>query len=187
MRKVVQFMHASLDGFAAGPNGELDWARVDEELFDFVGDRTNSSDAALYGRKTWEMMDSYWPNAGKEPNASKHSREHSAWYNKIDKYVLSNTIKSDPSKKVHVLGKDLTKEITDLKKTPGNEILIFGSPSATHSLSRLGLVDACWLFLNPILLGKGIPAFDGQKEITKLKLVKSHTFKSGVICMEYEK
>ncbi len=187
MRKVVQFMHVSLDGFVGGPNGEMDWILIDEKMFEFVNERTNQSDAALYGRKTWQMMDGYWPEAGKQPNASKHDREHSAWYNKIDKFVLSNTMKSDPSKKVHVIGKDLAKEIADIKNGPGKEILIFGSPSATHSLLSLGMVDEFWLFVNPILIGKGIPMFAGIKDRTKLKLQKTHTFDNGVVAMSYVK
>lgn len=187
MRKVVQFMHVSLDGFAAGPNGELDWAMVDSELFDFVAERTKNSDAALYGRKTWELMDGYWPTADQKPNPSKHTLEHAQWYRSIDKYVLSKTVKSDPAKKVHVIGNDLVREIGDIKNAKGKEILIFGSPTATHALARLGLVDASWLFINPILLGSGTPAFNGQKEITKMKLVDAHTFKSGVVCLHHEK
>lgn len=178
-------MHMSLDGFVAGPNGEMDWIIVDENLFDFVADRTNRSDAALYGRNTYEMMDGYWPTAGDEPNASKHDREHSAWYKKVDKYVLSRTLKSDPSKKRHVIGKDLPKEIADLKTGPGEEILIFGSPSSGHALTQLGLVDEYWLFINPVLIGKGIPMFTGLNDITKLKLNKTHTFENGVVCVNY--
>lgn len=187
MRKVVQFMHVSLDGFAAGPNGEMDWILIDDLMFDFVNERTKQSDAAIYGRKTWEMMDGYWPTAGDKPNASKHDREHSAWYNKIDKYVLSRTIKPDPSKKVKVIGSDLAREMADIKNGKGREILIFGSPSTGHALARLGLVDEYWLFVNPVLIGKGIPMFDGQKEITKLKLTKTHTFNNGVVCLSHER
>lgn len=180
-------MHVSLDGFVAGPNGEMDWITIHEKMFDFVQERTNQSDSAIYGRKTWQMMDGYWPNAGSQPNASKHDIEHSAWYNGIDKFVLSRTIKSDPSKKVHVLGSDLAKEITGIKERPGKEILIFGSPSATHSLMSLGLVDEFWLFLNPVLLGKGIPVFSGIKDITKLKLLGSRVFDGGVVALSYQK
>lgn len=187
MRKIVQFMHVSLDGFVAGPNGEMNWITVDENLFDFVGDRTNKSDAALYGRNTYQMMEGYWPTAGDAPDASKHDKEHSAWYKKVNKYVLSHTLKSDSSKKLHVLGKDLKKEITDLKNGPGEEILIFGSPSAGHSLAQLGLVDAYWLFINPILIGKGIPLFTGLNDITKLKLKKTHAFDNGVVCLNYDR
>jgi len=187
MRKIVQFMHVSLDGFVAGPNGEMDWITVDEALFDFVGERTNRSDAALYGRNTYQMMEGYWPTAGDQPGASKHDIEHSTWYKKVNKYVLSRTLSTDPSKKLYVLGKDLKKEISDLKKGAGEEILIFGSPSSGHSLAQLGLVDEYWLFINPILIGKGVPMFSGLNEITKLKLKKTHPFESGVVCLNYSK
>lgn len=178
-------MHVSLDGFVAGPNGEMNWIIVDERLFDFVGDRTNRSDAALYGRNTYEMMEGYWPTAGDQPGASKHDIEHSAWYKKVDKYVLSRTLKSDTSKKLHVIGNDLNKEISDLKNGPGEEILIFGSPSSGHALAKLGLVDEYWLFINPVLIGKGIPMFSGLDDVTRLKLITTHKFDNGVVCLNY--
>lgn len=180
-------MHVSLDGFVGGPNGEMDWITVDEELFDFASARTHHSDAALYGRKTWEMMEGYWPTADQVPNPSKHTREHAPWYRSVNKYVISNTIKSDPSKKVIAIGGDLDKQVSEIKKGNGKEILIFGSPSAGQALAKLGLVDEYWLFINPVLLGKGIPMFNGQKEITKMKLVTTHIFKNGVVCLNHQK
>src|SRR5689334_13463900 len=92
MRHLLFFMHTSLDGFVAGPNGEMNWIKLDEAMFDFVATMTAQSDTALYGRVTYEMMQSYWPNAGEQPNASKHDKEHSAWYNKVSKVVLSKTM-----------------------------------------------------------------------------------------------
>lgn len=85
-------MHTSLDGFVAGPNGEMNWIQVNEEIFNFVPTLTEQADTALYGRVTYEMMQSYWPTAGDQPNASKHDKEHSAWYNKVSKIVLSRTM-----------------------------------------------------------------------------------------------
>ena len=187
MRKVILFEHVTLDGFVAGPNGEMDWITIDQNMFDFVNERTKLSNAAMYGRKTWQMMDGYWPEAGKNPKASKHDIEHSKWYNNIDKYVLSNTIKSDPSKKVHVIGKDLVNEVNRIKNGPGNEILIFGSPGAGHSLQKHDLIDGYWLFLNPVTLGKGISLYSGVKDKTKFKLDNTHTFDNGVICLSYSR
>jgi len=82
MRTIISFMHISLDGFVAGPNGEMNWIKVDEEIFDHIGKRISESDTALYGRATYEMMENYWPAAGDEPGASKHDIEHSKWYKK---------------------------------------------------------------------------------------------------------
>src|SRR6478752_4593165 len=94
MRKIISFMHISLDGFVAGSNGEMNWIKVDEEIFDHVGKRIDQSDTALYGRVTYDMMQSYWPTAGDEPDASKHDIEHSSWYNQAHKIVLSKTLKA---------------------------------------------------------------------------------------------
>ena len=93
MRKIISFMHISLDGFVAGLNGEMDWIKVDEEIFDYVGKRINEGDTALYGRVTYQMMENYWPTAADSPTASKHDIEHSKWYNKVHKVVLSKTMK----------------------------------------------------------------------------------------------
>src|SRR5215208_6430556 len=92
MKKLVLFMHASLDGFVAGPNGEMDWIKVDDEMFDYAGRETNEADTALYGRVTWEMMEAYWPTAANQPAATKHDIEHSEWYNKVTKVVLSKSM-----------------------------------------------------------------------------------------------
>ena len=89
MRKLIISLHTTLDGFAAGPNGEMDWINVDEEMFEYAARRTNEADTALYGRVTYQMMESYWPTAGDQPNATKHDKQHSSWYNKVTKVVLS--------------------------------------------------------------------------------------------------
>src|SRR5690242_17112910 len=93
MIKLISFVHISLDGFVAGPNGEMNWIKVDEELFEYIGKRISGTDAALYGRVTYQMMEGYWPEAGKEPGASTHDINHSNWYNKAHKIVLSKTMK----------------------------------------------------------------------------------------------
>lgn len=187
MKKVILFDHVSLDGFVAGPNGELDWVLIDNQMFDFVNKRTSKTNTALYGRVTWQMMDNYWPTAGKNPKASKHDIEHGEWYNKIDKIVLSKTIKSDPSKKVRVIGNDLVNEVNEIRNGSDGEILVFGSPRASHALEQNNLVDGMWLFVNPILLGKGISLFSGIKDQTKFKLDNTHTFDNGVVCLSYSK
>ncbi|ACU61748.1 dihydrofolate reductase family protein [Chitinophaga pinensis] len=187
MRKLVSFFHVSLDGYIAGLNGEMDWIKVDEEIFEHVGDRVKGSDTALYGRVTWQMMEGYWPTAGDEPNASKHDIEHSAWYKKAKKVVLSKSMQNEQLPNTTFIGEDVEDRIKTLKQADGTEILIFGSPSATHSLLQYDLIDEFWLFVNPILLSKGIPLFKNVTEKTPLTLVSSKTFTNGVVCMHYKK
>ena len=187
MRNLIFFMHTSLDGFVAGLKGELDWAKIDDEMFDFVATMTDTADTALYGRVTYEIMQSYWPNAGKEPNASKHDKEHSAWYNKVSKVVLSKTISEKGLDNTTIISGQLTDNINKIKKQDGKNILIFGSPRASQSLLNEGLIDEFWLFVNPIIVGQGMPLFKDITGTTKLKLVESKTFACGVIALHYKK
>ncbi len=185
MRKIILFDHVSLDGFAAGPAGEMDWILLSDEMFDFVGTLTQDADAALYGRKTYEMMDNYWPTAGDEPNASKHDVEHSKWYNSVEKLVLSNSMKDVKKNKTKFISGEVAKQITDLKKQSGKNILMLGSLSAGHVLMAENLIDEYWLFVNPILLGKGIPVFNRIPDKTALALAGSKVFPTGVIAINY--
>ena len=178
-------MHMSLDGFVAGPNGEMNWIKVDEEIFDYVGNRINESDTALYGRVTYEMMENYWPTAGDGPTASKHDIEHSKWYKKAHKIVLSKTMKNEGFTNTTIINDNLSDTINEIKQQPGSEIALFGSPTATHSLIQLNLIDGYWLFVNPIILGEGIPLFANIKDKTKLKLLTTRQFTCGVIELNY--
>ena len=180
-------MHTSLDGFVAGPNGEMDWINVEGEIFDFAASRTEEADTALYGRITYQMMDAYWPTAAQQPNATKHDIEHSNWYNTVTKIVLSRTMKGKKISNTKIIGDNLSEEIHELKKQKGKDILMFGSPSAAHSLMQLDLIDDYWVFVNQVLLGTGIPLFKGIEKKQDLKLVSSREFSSGVVCLHYER
>jgi len=179
-------MHMSLDGFVAGPNGEMNWIKVDEEIFDHVGKRISESDTALYGRVTYQMMEGYWPTAGDEPGASKHDIEHSAWYKKAHKVVLSKSMKGKSLPNTTIISDNLSQRINEIKQSGGGkEILLFGSPTATHALIQQNLIDGYWLFINPIILGQGIPLFADVKEKVSLKLLSSREFNSGVTALDY--
>jgi dihydrofolate reductase len=188
MRKIISFIHISLDGFVAGPNGELNWAKVDEEIFDHVGKRISEGDTALYGRVTYQLMESYWPTAGDKPNASKHDIEHSKWYSKVHKVVLSKTMNPDNYRETNttIISDNLSHRINEIKQQGDKEILLFGSPTATHSLIQLNLIDGYWLFVNPIILGQGIPLFSDIKDKIKLKLLTTQQFTSGVTELNYK-
>ena len=178
MRNLIFFMHTSLDGFVAGQNGEMEWIKVDDDMFDFVATMTAQADTALYGRVTYEMMQSYWPMAGQQPDATKHDIEHSAWYNKVSKVVLSKTISETGLDNTIVISNHLSEHINQLKGQVGKNILIFGNE---------GLIDEFWLFVNPIILGQGMPLFKGISTTTKLKLEANKTFPCGVIALHYKK
>jgi dihydrofolate reductase len=185
MRKIISFMHISLDGFVAGPNGEMDWIKIDDELFDHVEKRINKGDTALYGRVTFDMMENYWPTAAEKPNASKHDFNHSKWYKDVHKIVLSKTLADADFANTKIISENLKDSINEIRQGTGEDILLFGSPSATHSLMGHNLIDGYWLFVNPVILGTGIPLFKEMKEKTKLKLISTQQFTSGVTELNY--
>ncbi len=178
-------MHISLDGFVAGPNGEMDWIKVDEEIFDHVGKRISEGDTALYGRVTYQMMEDYWPAAGDKPTASRHDIEHSKWYNNVHKVVLSKTMRDADLDNTTIISDNLSDNINKIKQQAGEDILLFGSSTATHSLIQQNLIDGYWLFINPVILGQGIPLFTGIKDKTELKLLTSRQFTCGVTELNY--
>lgn len=178
-------MHISLDGFVAGLNGELNWAKADEEIFNYVGKRISEGDTALYGRTTFQMMQGYWLTAGDKPTATKHDIEHSKWYKNVHKVVLSRTLNEAELNNTTIISDNLADKINELKQQDGKEILIFGSPTATHSLMQQNLIDGYWLFVNPIILGQGIPLFVDIKDKVKLNLLNTRQFNNGVTELNY--
>ena len=189
MRKIVSFVHVSLDGFVASTEegmASLGWISITEDLFDYVEQRIGATDTALYGRATYQMMESYWPTAADRPNPSRHDIAHSRWYKQARKIVLSKTLQEKNRANTKIIDSNLTGEITKIKQGTGSEILVFGSPTATHALMTENLIDEYWLFINPILLGQGIPLFKNIKDRIALNLVNSKIFASGVVCLHYE-
>src|SRR5689334_14706112 len=166
MKKLISMMHMSLDGYVAASNGDFSWVKVDEELFDFGKTLTDEADAGVYGRITFDMMDSYWPTAGDQPDASRHDKDHSRWYKSVEKIVLSRTLESNPTNKVNVI--HTTDTMYDIKKSGTGTMIIFGSPTATRVFNKARLIDDFWLFINPILLGGGNRLFSDADEMLPL-------------------
>jgi dihydrofolate reductase len=187
VKKLILFVHVSLDGMVAGLNREINWIKLDERLFERVGGLTDQADAALYGRVTYQMMEDYWPGAGKKPEATKHDIEHSRWYNAVDKYVMSGSMLETGNSKTHIIGGNIVEDIRKIKERGGKNILMFGSPTASHTLMRHNLIDEYWLLINPVLLGQGIPLFRNITDRVSLRLVETDLFETGVVGMHYEK
>ncbi|GAB3902630.1 dihydrofolate reductase family protein [Mucilaginibacter boryungensis] len=185
MKKLILFLHVSLDGFTARPDGQMDWVKINDDLFDLAQQRTEVSDTALYGRGTFELMDAYWPTAGDSPNASKHDLEHSAWYNKVKKIVVSTSLPNRED--ITVLRENVARQLREIKQGEGKNIVMFGSPTLAAYLIAEGLVDDYWLFQNPVVLGRGIPFWPQTEQSSELKLISSTAFANGVVCQHYQK
>ena len=185
MRKLVLIVQTSLDGFVAGPNGEFDNFIGGEENLEFVCSITDDADAALLGRVSYQLLDSSWPTAASKPDATKNVIKYSNWYNSVSKFVLSKSLKNKNSANTHIISENPESEINYIKQRPGKNILIFGSPTAVHSLFELNLIDSLWIIVHPVIFGKGIPFFRNMENIIKLDLVASKKLSSGILCHKY--
>jgi dihydrofolate reductase len=184
MRKLISLMHVSLDGFCAGPKGEMRWIGLTDEIFADVETLVERSGGAVYGRTTHGMMHGYWPGVLTRPDTSPRELRHAQWVEKAEKHTFSRTLESCDWNNVH-LHKD-AREILDLKQRPGGDLLIFGSPGLTHAFLALDAIDEFWLNLNPVLLGEGIRYFDDAVK-TRLRLVGQKPFDNGVVRLNYIK
>lgn len=111
--------------------------------------------------------------------------EHSAWYKNAHKILLSKTLNEADLTNTTIISDNLSTRINEIKQRAGSDILLFGSPTATHALIQENLIDGYWLFVNPVILGEGIPLFTGIKEKVKLKLLNTKQFSSGVTALDY--
>jgi dihydrofolate reductase len=182
MRKLISLMHVSLDGFCAGPQGEMDWIGLNDAIFADVTALIDTAGAAVYGRTTHDMMRGYWPTLLDKPD----SREvrHARWVEQIPKLTFSRTMTACDWNNVR-LRHDAGDILAD-KQAFGADLLIFGSPGLVHAFLELDAIDEFWMFQNPILLGAGIPYFQGAVK-TKLKLASHKPFENGIIRLHYVK
>jgi dihydrofolate reductase len=180
-------MHVSLDGFVAGPHGEMDWIRLDDELIEYVDQVTASADTNLFGRVTYQMMEGYWPTAAEQPDATRHDIDHARWVNNVSKVVFSSSLDSVQWQNSRIVKGDAAEEIARLKQQSGKNMIIIGSPTFSAALMRQNLIDEYWLNINPIALGSGQPLFKDLDARLNLDLLAVRTFHSGVIGLRYSK
>ncbi len=185
MRKLVLFMHISLDGFAADANSGLGWIGYNSELQQYADGIVATVGSPVYGRGTYALMAGYWPGVLNDPNESELSKAHAQWVNNATKYVFSKTMKKAEWNNTVVINDNIAEEINKLKQQPGKDLVIFGSPTLAHSFMELDLIDEYQLTLNPVLLGSGIPAFEHIKNKTNLTLVKATPLGNGVVGLHY--
>jgi dihydrofolate reductase len=177
-------MHVSLDGFCAGPVGEMNWITLNEGIFADAHGMIAGMGAAVYGRVTYGMMRNYWPTVLAKEDADPAQRRHARWVEQIPKFTFSRSMTGSDWNNVHLFVDAAA--MKELKQGDGAPMLIFGSPSLTHAFLAMDLIDEFWMFQNPVLLGKGIPYFANAPP-TKLKLADHRAFDGGVVRLHYAK
>lgn len=184
MRSIIQLAHVSLDGYLAGPGGSMDFITFDAEIAAYVYPLMRTCDTAIYGRTTYQMMDGYWPSMLDAADASPGERSHARWYADVKKIVASRTLPARTGK-VTIAGDDILSVVAAAKEQPGDDMMIFASPTFSHALSEAGLIDEWRLTWQPVILGGGLPLFGGKEPRSKLALRSSHTFTSGVVATHH--
>jgi dihydrofolate reductase len=182
MRKLLAFNLISLDGFFEGPGQDIDWHNVDEEFNEFAIEQTSALGALLFGRVTYQLMESYWPTA----DALKNDPVIAGLMNSLPKIVFSRTLQKAEWNNSRIVKENIEEEILNLKKQPGKDMAVFGSANLLSALIQLDLIDEHRVMVNPVLLGNGNPLFKSMEARVNLRLLKSRTFKSGNILLYYE-
>jgi dihydrofolate reductase len=184
MRKMIYSMTVSLDGFIAGPTGEIDWSVPDEELHRFHNQRVREIGAHLCGRRLYEVME-YWETADQNPSAAEHELEFARIWKSLPKIVFSKTLEKVEGN-ARLVRDGVAEEVARLKEQPGKDLAVGGAGLAS-TLIKLGLVDEYRLFVNPVVLGGGTPYFPALEERINLELVETQTFGSRVVYVRYRR
>ena len=182
MRKIIVSNLVSLDGYFEGPNAELDWFTVDEEFNGYAEELLNSVDTILFGRKTYEMMASYWPT----DEAKSDDPIIAGKMNSLPKIVFSTTLDNVEWENSSLIKNNVNAEILKLKARPGKDIVIFGSGSIVSALTQSDLIDEYRILINPVILGGGKSHFSGNPDRKTLKLTDVKRFNSGLIALYYQ-
>jgi dihydrofolate reductase len=183
MRKVVYSMGVSLDGFIAGPNGEIDWSTPDEELHRFHNEQAREVGLNLYGRRLHEVM-TYWETADESPSAPEHEFEFARIWKETPRIVFSRTLERVEGN-ARLVRDNVAEEVASLKEQPGKDMAIGGAGLASTFI-KLGLIDEFRPFFHPAVLGGGTPYFPPMDESINLHLVETRTFGSGVVYVRYQ-
>jgi dihydrofolate reductase len=182
MRKLIYSMGASLDGFIAGPGGEIDWSAPDEELHRFHNQQTRELGVQLCGRRLYEEM-LFWETADQNASLGEPELEFAGIWQDLPKLVFSTTL-AKVEGNYRLASGGVAEEVARLKEEPGKDLAVGGAGLASACI-ELGLVDEYRLFVSPVVLGGGTPYFPALEERINLELVETRTFGSRVVYLRY--
>jgi dihydrofolate reductase len=185
MRKLIFGMNVTLDGYIAATGDDIGWSVPSDELFQWWSDQVRATSLALYGRKLWETMGSYWPTGDQLPDAGPAEIEFARLWRDTPKVVFSSTI-DEVDWNTRLVTGDVVAEITRLKAQDGGRIDIHGGATLAGAAVRAGLVDEYALVTQPVMVGGGTPFFTALDSWVDLNLVETRTFPGGVVLTRYE-
>ena len=185
-RRLFVSMIVSLDGYIEGPERELDWFEDGDPQFEqYCDEMIDSVDLALYGRRSYELMLGYWPNAEVNPR-SPSDLAFARKMNALPKLVLSRTLEHAAWRNTRIVRDRVAETLTELKRQPGKPIVAWAGAGLVSTLARLGLVDEYRLIVHPVLLGKGTPMFQGLEGRRRLRLTRTTQLGRSLVVLCYE-
>jgi dihydrofolate reductase len=181
MRKVFLFMMTTLDGYFEGPDHDISWHNADNREFaKFAEDQLDETDTLIFGRKTYELMAGYWPSE----EAIRTDPGTATRMNSLNKIVFSHNPINTGWQNVEA-STNVVEKMQELKSAPGKDIAVLASSNLGLTLIEEGLLDEIRIMINPIIIGKGTPLFEGTDKILRFTLRASKTFKSGNVLLAY--
>ena len=184
MRKLIYSMGVSLDGYIAGPGGEIDWSAPDEELHRFHNQQTQETGVHLLGRRLYQTM-LPWDTTDESQWLSEHELEFARIWKGVPKVVFSRSL-DDVEGGARLVKENDVEEVVALKEQEGEDLSVGGAGLAASFIER-GLVDEYRLFISPVVLGGGTPYFPNLEHTIKLDLVESRTFGNRVVYLRYQR
>jgi dihydrofolate reductase len=186
MGKIIALGHISLDGYMADLKRQINWIRMDEETNKFVKDLYPGAAGTIYGRKTYELMDPFWPDVLK--NREKWPRwivDYAEWVDKAVKVVVSTTLGSVSWHNTRLIRSNVVEEMRRVKQEVKGDLLLLASAQLLATLLPAGLVDEVGLTITPVMLGEGIPYFKGLAAKVSLELREERRFSNDVVGLRY--
>ncbi len=180
MRKLIAAINMTLDGFC-----DHTAMIADEEIHQHYNELLSNADTLIYGRITYQLMESYWPTVVKNPTGNKPMDEFAVLIDNISKIVFSRTLKNVDWKNTQLKKEIIKEEVLELKQQAGKHILV-GSPGLIVALSKFKLIDEYQLSVQPTVLGSGLPLFKNVRDRIDLRLLKTKTFGCGAVTLYYE-
>lgn len=195
MRHIIVFEHLSADGYFATEDGKLDWVVQDEELTQSNLRNMAQADTILFGRRTYEMFESFWPNAIKDPRGAEdpHQKGHRSeairtigeWIDRATKIVFSRTLTAVSWRGSRLIQEFTAADVQALKQASGKNMLLLGSGSLTRLMTRHGLIDEYQFGVVPVILGKGRKLLDDLDRPSTLSLLESRGCPTGTVLLRY--
>lgn len=186
MRKLKLQVQITMDGFISGPNGEMDWMTFNwsDDLMAYVTELTNSFDTILLGKNLAQGFIPHWASVAANPENPEH--EAGIKFSSAPKVVFSKTLEKSEWPNTVLAQGELRAEVNNLKSQPGKDLIVYGGGQFVSSLIREKLIDELHLFVNPAVIGTGMPIFQAVTEMQQYALISAQPFACGIVVLTYK-